>query len=81
MNPNTFAFESVSDDRLAINDATRHQYYSTMQAEVYNEDLLDEALNRRHARALMERDEQSRRGYLVAALALCLAAALAFWSF
>lgn len=81
MKPTLYAFRSAADDGLVINEATRHQYYSTMQAELYNEDLLDEALNRRHARALLERDEQSRRGYLVAALALCLAAALAFWSF
>lgn len=81
MKPSSYAFRSVADDALVINEATRHQYYSTMQAEVCDEDLLDEALNRRHARAMLERDEQSRRGYLVAALALCLAAALAFWSF
>ena len=81
MKPTLYAFRSAADDGLVINEATRHQYSSTRQAEVYNEDLLDEALNRRHARALLERDEQSRRGYLVAALALCLAAALAFWSF
>jgi hypothetical protein len=79
--PSVYAFRSAADDGLVINEATRHQYYSTMQAEVCNEDLLDEALNRRHARALLERDEQSRRGYLAAALALCVVTALLLWVF
>lgn len=50
---NTNTLRSANVDSFAINEATRHQYYSTMQAEVYDEDMLDAALNRRQARAMM----------------------------
>ncbi len=77
MNRNHFAFQSVSDDRLAINDATRHQYYSTMQAETCDDDLLLAALNRRKARALMARRDHRRLG--VGLAAVCAVAALAWF--
>lgn len=64
------------EDRLAINDATRHQYYSTMQADVYGDDLLDAALNRRQARALLARRDQNRTLVGLAALTLVAAAGL-----
>ena len=53
MNLNTYAFHSATDDQLVINEATRHQYYATMQAEVCDEDMLDVAFNRRRARMLV----------------------------
>lgn len=79
MNPNTFAFESVSDDRLAINDATRHQYYSTMQAETCDDDQLLAALNRRKARALMARRDHRRLAVGLGVLAVCAVAGLAWF--
>lgn len=70
MNRNHFAFQSVSDDRLAINDATRHQYYSTMQAETCDDDMVLAALNRRKARALMARRDHRRLGMALVVLAV-----------
>lgn len=80
VNRNHFAFQSVSDDRLAINDATRHQYYSTMQAETGDDDLLLAALNRRKARALIaRRDHRRLLGVGLGLLAVCVLAALAWF--
>lgn len=79
MKPSQYAFRSATDDGLVINDATRHQYYSTMQAEVYNEDLLDEALNRRHAKVLLKREQKGRLGFWLAAAAVGAMLALVFW--
>jgi hypothetical protein len=79
VNRNHFAFQSVSDDRLAINDATRHQYYSTMQAETGDDDLLLAALNRRKARALIARRDHRRLGIGLVVLAVCVVPALVWW--
>lgn len=79
MNRNHFAFQSVSDDRLAINDATRHQYYSTMQAETCDDDMLLAALNRRKARALIARRDHRRLGVGLGLAAVCSVAALAWF--
>ncbi len=81
MNFNTHAFRSASDDRLVINDETRHQYYSTMQAEVYDEDMLDAALNRRQARAFQAREQRRNTGWMLAAGAAVALAALAAYLF
>jgi hypothetical protein len=79
VNRNHFAFQSVSDDRLAINDATRHQYYSTMQADTCDDDLLLAALNRRKARALIARRDHRRLGVALGALAVGAVASLAWF--
>ena len=63
MNLNAFAFHSAADDRLLINDATRHQYYATMQAEVCDEDMLDAAFNRRRAQVMRARDQRKLAGW------------------
>lgn len=63
MNLNRIAFPQAADDRLVINDATRHQYYATMQAEVCDEDMLDVAFNRRRARAMQARDQRKLAGW------------------
>lgn len=76
MNRNHFAFQSVSDDPLAINDATRHQYYSTMQADNCDDDLLLAALNRRKARALIARRDHRRLGMALVVLAVGVVPAL-----
>ncbi len=60
MNHNAYALSFGSPDRLTIDDDNRHQYYSTMQAEVCDEDLLDIVYNRRRAQALMARHEHRR---------------------
>lgn len=66
MNLNSHALLIAHEDQLVINEATRHQYYSTMQAEACDEDMLDVAYNRRKARALMARRDQRRlTGWLV----------------
>ena len=79
MNPNISAFHSITDDRLAINDATRHQYYATMQAEVCDEDMLDVAFNRRRARALLARRDQQRLAVWFVLLSACAVVGL-IWS-
>jgi hypothetical protein len=75
MNLNSVAFHSAVDDRLVINDATRHQYYATMQAEVCDEDMLDVAFNRRRARAMQARDQRKLAGWF-ALLSGCAVAGL-----
>ncbi|MGM9424941.1 hypothetical protein [Hydrogenophaga sp. MI9] len=60
MNTNTHALRSAPEDNFVINEATRHQYYSTMQAEACDEDMLDAALNRRQARAMMAKRSHRR---------------------
>jgi len=76
-----FAQRSTTDDSLAINSETLHQYYCTVQSEVHPETLVDEAetlvdeaMNRRQANALMARRKRSRlSGWaVVAALALAM---------
>lgn len=65
---------SSADDSLAINSETLHQYYCTVQSEVHPETLVDEAMNRRQANALMARRKRSRlSGWAVfAVLALAM---------
>jgi hypothetical protein len=75
--PSSFTFQSANDDGFAINETTRHQYYCTMQAEACDEDVLDEAMNRRRARAMLEKHQQPRWGLW--ALGACGAVALALW--
>ena len=79
MKPSFLTLRSANDDGLAITEATRHQYYCTMQAEACDEDVLDEAMNRRRARAMMEKHHQSHLGRW--ALGLCAAVAVALWLF
>lgn len=79
MNSPIHALRNAQDDLLVINDATRHQYYSTMQAEVCDEDLLDAAYNRRHARAIMARREHRRLTVWLISMSVCAALGLA-WS-
>lgn len=55
MKPNLYANRTGTDDGLAINQETLHQYYCTVQSEVHPEVLLDEAMNRRLARAKARR--------------------------
>ena len=74
MNTNTLL--SPNQDSFAINEATRHQYYSTMQAEVYDEDMLDVALNRRQARAMMAKRSHRRIGVWLAVMSVCALAGL-----
>lgn len=78
MNLNTYAIPSATDDQLVINEATRHQYYVTMQAEACDEDMLDVAFNRRRARAMQARDHRKLAGWFVL-LSVCAVAGLA-WS-
>lgn len=73
---NTNSLRSPHEDSFAINEATRHQYYSTMQAEVYDEDMLDVALNRRHARAMMAKRSHRRAGVWLAVMSVCALAGL-----
>ncbi|MFP8781282.1 hypothetical protein [Hydrogenophaga sp. RWCD_12] len=76
MNPNTHALRSAHEDSFVINEATRHHYYSTMQAEVYDEDMLDAALNRRQARAMVAKRDHRRVGVWLAVLSVCALAGL-----
>lgn len=73
---NTNTLRSPHEDSFAINEATRHQYYSTMQAEVYDEDMLDVALNRRQARAMLAKHNHRRVGKWLAVLTVCALAGL-----
>ena len=75
--PSFLTVRSASDDDFAINETTRHQYYCTMQAEACDEDVLDDAMNRRRARAMLEKQQQRHRGFWV--LGACGAVALALW--
>jgi hypothetical protein len=77
--PSLFAQHSVADDRLAINQATLHQYYSTVQAEAPQDDLLDEALNRRQLQALMQRHHQGQLKSALGMLAMGLLLAGVAW--
>lgn len=66
------------DDALAINAETLHQYYSTVQYDIYPQQLLDEALDRRQARALEARRRPlTLRWWVVVLLALTVLAAAA----
>jgi hypothetical protein len=75
VNLNTYAFRSATDDQLVINEATRHQYYVTMQAEACDEDMLDVAFNRRRARAMQTRDQRKLAVWFVT-LSVCAVAGL-----
>jgi hypothetical protein len=63
-----------ADDALAIHSQTLHQYYSTVQSEGHPQRLLDEALDRRQARALQAR----RRPWALGSVAVLLALAVAW---
>lgn len=77
MKPNLYANRTGTDDGLAINQETLHQYYCTVQSEVYPEALLDDAMNRRAARAKARRDGAGLPGWaLWTVLALMLAGAV-----
>ena len=78
MNTHIHTFRSAQQDPLVINDATRHQYYSTMQAEVCDEDMLDVAFNRRQARVLIERRDRQRLAVWLVVLTACALAGLAW---
>jgi hypothetical protein len=58
VNLNSVAFHIAPDDRLVINETTRHQYYATMQAEACDEEMLDVVFNRRRAQALQAREHR-----------------------
>lgn len=79
MNTRTHALPSAREDMFVINDATRHQYYSTMQAEVCDEDMLDLAYNRRLARAMMARRDHRRLAVWLVAMSVVGMAGLV-WS-
>ena len=76
MNTPAFAQLSAANDSQMINETNWHQYYSTMQAEVYDEDMLDVALNRRQARAMLAKRNHRRVGMWLAALTVCALAGL-----
>lgn len=78
MNTHTHVFRSATTDPLVIDDATRHQYYSTMQAEVCDEDMLDVAFNRRQARVFVERRDRQRLTVWLAVLTGIALAGLAW---
>lgn len=78
MNTHPHVFRSATPDPLVIDDATRHQYYSTMQAEVCDEDMLDVAFNRRQARVLIERRDRQRLTVWLAVLTGIALAGLAW---
>ena len=79
MNTPAFAQLSAANDSQMINETNWHQYYSTMQAECYDDELLDVALNRRRARAMLARQVHHRAGYWLLSLSLCTVAALIWW--
>jgi hypothetical protein len=79
VNLNSIAFHIAPDDRLVISEATRHQYYATMQAEVCDEDMLDVAYNRRRARAMLARDQRKQVAGWFVLLSGCAVAGL-LWS-
>lgn len=58
--PSLFAQRSATDDSLAINSETFHQYLCTVQSEVHPQTLVDEAMSRRQANALVARRNRSR---------------------
>lgn len=76
MNTPTHAFRRAIPDPFVIDEATRHQYYSTMQAEVCDEDMLDVAFNRRQARVLLARRDRQRLVVWLVVLSVCAAAGL-----
>ena len=60
---------STTDDSLAINSEALHPYHCTVQSEVHPETLVNEAMNRRQANALMARRKRSRlSGWAVSAV-------------
>jgi len=67
--PSLLTQRSTADDSLAINSETLHQYYCTVQSDVHPQTLVDEAMNRRQAHALVARRNRSRlSGWTVFAL-------------
>jgi hypothetical protein len=79
VNLNLSALRNDADDRLVINEATRHQYYATMQAEACDEEMLDAVFNRRRARALLARRDHHRLARWFLLMSACAVAGLA-WS-
>lgn len=79
MKPSALTVRSAPDDDVAINDATRHQYFCTMQAEACDEDVLDEAMNRQRARAMLEKHHHSCRGAWVLGASGAAALVLTLW--
>ena len=79
MKSSLFAQRSTAEDSLAINSETLHQYYCTVQSEVHPETLVDEAMNRRQANALMVRRNWSRRSGWAVVAALALAVGALVW--
>ncbi len=63
-------------DPLAINSRTWHQYYSTVQSDVYPHMLLEQAMERRQQRVMLLRRRRPLRWVLPGALLL---AGLAVW--
>jgi hypothetical protein len=63
-------------DPLAINSRTWHQYYATVQSDVYPHMLLEQAMERRQERAMRARRRRPLRQVLLASL---LFAGLAVW--
>ena len=63
-------------DPLAINSRTWHQYYSTVQSDVYPHMLLEQAMERRQVRAMQARRRRPLRWMLPGALLL---AGVAIW--
>lgn len=67
----------ATDDALAINSRTLHQYYSTVQSEVSPEHELDDALARRRVRVLQARQRRRVSLWWLGAFGLALVACAA----
>lgn len=63
----------TDDDPLEINSRSWHQYYATVQSDVYPYMLLDQALERRQTRALHARRQRWLRRVLMVSLVLGVA--------
>lgn len=57
-------------DPLAINSRTWHQYYSTVQSDVYPHMLLEQAMERRQERVMKARRRPWRWGLMASLLLL-----------
>ena len=62
-------------DPLAINSRTWHQYYSTVQSDVYPHMLLEQAMERRQERVMKARRRRPLLWVLMASLLLLAGAA------
>jgi len=65
MRPPVYAHRSAADDGLAINSATLHQYYSTVQADIHPHDELDDILDQRRIQSLIDRHNRGRRARMM----------------